>query len=109
MECGFIHALWYSELERAIPFPGLKTSQCNPLGGSNSSHLMAYSLVLSREGSLLKAHWSPWLLSYLGAADTIRGVWTVKETGLKTAFYIKKIKLTNQHYLPSVPDRADVK
>lgn len=29
---GFIHALWYSEIERAIPFPGLKTSQCNPPG-----------------------------------------------------------------------------
>lgn len=29
---GCIHALWYFEIERAIPFPGLKISQCNPPG-----------------------------------------------------------------------------
>lgn len=86
---GFIHALWYFEIERAIPFPGWKTSQRNP-PGRHESHLIAYSSVLSTEVALVKAHWSPWLLSYSGTADTIRGVWVVKETGLKIAFYIKK-------------------
>lgn len=52
---GFIHPLWYCETERAIPFPALKISQGNAPGRHSSSHLIASSLVLSREDTLLKA------------------------------------------------------
>lgn len=82
---GFIHALWYFEIERAIPFPGWKTSQRNP-PGRHWSHLIADSFIINTEDALAKTYWSPWLLSYSGTADTIRGVWVVKETGLKIAF-----------------------
>lgn len=94
---------------RAIPFPGLKTSQSSPVRGTDqSSHLITSSSALRREDTLKGLLLTVASFLVRNCRYYQRGLDGEKNGALNSLWH-KKIKWTNQHYLPSVPDRADVK
>lgn len=109
LECGFTHhALWYFETERAIPFPGIKNLPVQPCW--EALIFSINGLPLSRKQRRLGCK-DPLvsLISFLlrNCRYNQRGLDGERNRAQRSLY--KKIKRTNQHYLPSVPDRADVK